>query len=86
MLDGGRTWREELGILSRKRLELDHEKHTVVQLPCCGTSYEVTDTTVDNYITCPNPKCMKHHVLLSGLNPKIRSEVADNDSPKRLIY
>jgi hypothetical protein len=36
------------------------ERHTVVQLPCCGTSIEVDPKDgTDQYVTCPNIRCPK---------------------------
>lgn len=56
--------------------ERQSERRTVVQLPCCGSSIEVTATQMgqDQYITCPNKACGKRHLLTWGMNPTMRSE------------
>jgi hypothetical protein len=81
---GGRTHDEEQAWLSRARLEMAHEHHTVAKLPCCGSSIEITDPSVDTYVICPNKSCRKKHVVLSGLNHKIRSQT--NEPTKHLVW
>lgn len=71
---GGLTLPEHLAWESREALEKDHEKHTVVKLPCCGSMLEILDPRVDNYVTCPNKKCGRHSVVLSGLKHEVRTE------------
>lgn len=80
---GGRSYHEEQAYLARHRLEIDTETHQVVVLPCCGTSVEITDFSSDKYVECPG--CHKHHVILAGYNPKIRSETDESDD-RKLIW
>lgn len=85
-LTGGYTYHEQLAREARERLERDHEKHTIAKLPCCGSSIEVTDPSVDNYVQCPNKKCGKRHVILSGLSHKFKSEETQSVGTKRLLW
>ena len=82
-LIGGRSWHEDQAYVARHRLELDSEKHQVVTLPCCGTRVEITDFKSDKYVECS--QCHKHHVILAGYKPMIRSEITD-ESDKHLIW
>ena len=53
------------------------ERRTIVKLPCCGSSIEITadQEGFDQHIICPNHLCQKRHLLTWGIKPKIQSEV-----------
>lgn len=86
MNPGGRTQLEQAGYDAWQRLHKDHEHHNVVTLPCCGTQIEVADFRSDRYVQCPNKKCLKRHVILSGTSQKIRSLVDDVQPRTTLIW
>lgn len=74
----GRTpdWLMEAWALQQKTDDAQKDKRTVVKLPCCGSSIEVTATQLgqEQWITCPNRRCGKRHLLTWGMNSKLQSE------------
>lgn len=83
---GGMTHLEEQAQLAMNRLTLDHERHTVAKLPCCGSSVEVTDPYNDTFVVCPNVNCRKRHVVMAGLKHQIKSEVSNAEPSRNLIW
>lgn len=70
----------DLDKLVKQALDPDKDrkqKHTVVRLPCCGSSIEVIKTQ-DQFVVCPNKQCRKRHALVWSLKPKIKSEGSEN--------
>ncbi len=57
----------------QRDMERQQKKHTIIKLPCCGTSIEL-ERPEDQYITCPNRVCGKRHFLAWSLKPKLQSE------------
>lgn len=74
----GRTpdWLLEDWARQQRTDEAQKDRRTVVQLPCCGSSYEVTATQQgqEQWITCPNKLCRKRNLLTWGTNPTIQQE------------
>ncbi len=81
---GGLSYLEYEGWAAMDRLGKASEKHTVAKLPCCGSSIEITDPSIDNFVVCPNKNCRKRAVVLSGLSHQIKQE--DSRGPTGLSY
>lgn len=50
------------------------DKRTVIRLECCGSSIELLRPE-DQYVTCPNVKCRKQHLVIWSLRPKVQSRL-----------